>query len=183
MVKPHNEGTAPHNERTAPHNEGTATHKETTTQHNRKTPARNEITSTHNDKTTTHNEGTTSHNDQTSSHNDKSGNHMKNLQNIMPKLHHVTEYGRYNMTGLHHIMTKRQNVMINDHIRQLWLSIDITYYTETSQNISCKLQFFPLETNKPFSVDETLLKTQYSLSILDKSQLHVTDLMSKTPKL
>ena len=50
---------------------------------------------------------------------------MKNLQNIMPKLHHVTEYGRYNMTGPHHIMTKRQNVMINDHIRQLWLSIEI----------------------------------------------------------
>ena len=49
---------------------------------------------------------------------------MKNLQNIMPKLHHVTEYGRYNMTGPHHIMTKRQNVMINDHIRQLWLSIE-----------------------------------------------------------
>ena len=28
-------------------------------------------------------------------------------------------------TGPHRIITKRRNVMINDHIRQLWLSIDM----------------------------------------------------------
>ena len=44
--------------------------------------------------------------------------------------------------------------------------------------------FFPLETNIPFSVDKTLFtNTEYSLSILDKSQLHVTDLIRKTQKL
>ena len=33
-------------------------------------------------------------------------------------------YQNYNMTKLHHITTKRQDIMTIDHIRKLWLSIN-----------------------------------------------------------
>ena len=51
---------------------------------------------------------------------------MVKPHHIMVKPHHIMTKPHHIMMKPHHIMVKAHHVMTNDHIRKLWLSIQIT---------------------------------------------------------